>query len=757
MNNGQPPPQLPIYFCDSAPRKWPVVLRVLVFYGVTQSNSFVGLLWFQEWENKKGGCLRHFNFMTTKANPIDIKERLKVNAIKHFREHWKRDFTPKLKRKPSEWATQARIIAAGTSPLADGHNIKYSHAVMPHCVEQMDSVDNPSVRMVVLWAPIRDGKTMSVCANIIGRTVEDSPGNIYSVHPVESDAARFSSGDVEPLIDSCLSQYFVEKKSRDAGRTIDFKKFRGGWLRIVNAGAVTVMRGTSVAVLLIHELDGILNPDAIFKAFGRTTGFRNAITVVESTGTLAAEIDPKTGKKIYRSQIEALYDQGDMRNWFCQCYSCGFLQRLWFDQIKYPKGKPQDAYYLCEKCDHAHDPHRWRRMAAGGMWFPTAALTPEQLKDIEHTHKLAKPIDPGIRSYWRNGANSLLPHHSSFASKLHEFAVKRDKAANGTKEEKKIWCQEMEAKLWSPETDGEAPPAWKPIYDRRENYGPAIPKKGLYLTAAVDCQLNRLEVEFKAWGFKEESWGMDHVTIDGGVRDGNTWRKLAVELSRRWAREDGAPMQLGMCLIDGGDYGEDVYHFLVMLAAVANEAHPSHLQAKEFFKGINLALLLQLYGHVRASKGFGKHGHPIIDRTMRTVSKNLKGHHIGTWEAKDRTYERLSLGLVEEAEGVMHHNERYTEEACQQLVSEQVTIVFEGNAEIRKYENPKRVRNETLDLAVGNLAAFKLTNHNLEALAEELNYAAKETKSPAREQTQQPQSQSAQPSGRSFALNGLNW
>src|SRR5690606_24242708 len=127
-------------------------------------------------------------------------------------------------------------------------------------------------------------------------------------------------------------------------------------------GAITAMRGTSVAVLLIHEVSGIANPDAIFKAFGRTTGFKGAITVVESTGTLAAEIDQKTGKKIYRSHIEALYDKGDQRKWFCPCQACGHLQVLIYDQIKHPKNKPEDAYYLCERCDKDHDAKGWHRM-----------------------------------------------------------------------------------------------------------------------------------------------------------------------------------------------------------------------------------------------------------------------------------------------------------------------------------------------------------------------------------------------------------
>lgn len=666
----------------------------------------------------------------------EVEQRLYENARRQFLDGWEEDFRSRVKRKPSVWASEVRKIAEGTG-VATNSETDYDHAVMPHCVEIMDAADDPTVSEIVMWMGIRDGKTNAVCMNLIGRCVTDDPGNICSVHPIEDDSDRFSQGDVEPTIRACLEGYFVENKSRDSGRTINFKKFKGGWLRIFSAGSATKFRGTAVKLMLLHELDA-LDPDAIFKAMGRTTGFPDSTVVKESTGTLAAEIDPVSGKKVYRSRIEEAYDQGDKRKWFCKCKSCGFAQKMEFAQIKHPPRRMDLAKYHCKACDYAHTPKECRKMVGSGKWYPTAGLSKEEEQDIERTHHRARAINPTVRSYWRNGFNSLLPHHQSYKSKLHEF-VSKGAAAQTSEEARKIWIQEMEVGLWSPESEGESPPAWKPLFDRRESYGLTVPLGGLFLTAFCDVQKYRLEAGWRAFGRNEENWGMDHHVIEGYVGDASTWRELRFHLARKWRHALGANIALGMAFVDGGKWPDQVYKFFQELA-------------RDPMPGVT--------GHCRASKGFGQHGHPIVAGRMMTVGKVLKGHHIGTWAAKDRIYERLRMKGGDEScstiavsatpseprivastkgnapetfdpnsgqrvdvntrEGFMHFNERYSEDYFQQLTVERVTIEFEKGQEVRKYVNPGGMRNEALDIEVGCLAAYRLYPRNLDQLEEEL-------------------------------------
>jgi len=163
-----------------------------------------------------------------------------------------------------------------------------------------------------------------------------------------------------------------------------------------------------------------------------------------------------------------------------------------------------------------------------------------------------------------------------------------------------------------------------------------------------------------------------------------------------------------MALVDCGKWGSEI--------------------ALRFFQKLKAGGDEGVYGHVRASKGVGKHGHPIILNGtaggMMTVSGNLKGSHIGTWAAKDIIYDRLRMELPESGEipeGWMHFNERYGEGYFEQLASERVVITHNLGMEVRAYKNPDNHRNEALDLVVGNFAAMRMRiNRNWDALAAEI-------------------------------------
>jgi phage terminase large subunit GpA-like protein len=127
------------------------------------------------------------------------------------------------------------------------------------------------------------------------------------------------------------------QKEPGCRRTVGFKKFIGGWLRIVSAGSITKFRGTAVKVILLHDLDA-LDKESVFKALGRATGFANAIKILESTCTLAPSIDAN-GATVYNSNIHEIHDQGDKRKWFCPCRKCDHLQWMKYERLWWPAGQ----------------------------------------------------------------------------------------------------------------------------------------------------------------------------------------------------------------------------------------------------------------------------------------------------------------------------------------------------------------------------------------------------------------------------------
>jgi phage terminase large subunit GpA-like protein len=74
------------------------------------------------------------------------------------------------------------------------------------------------------------------------------------------------------------------------------------------------------------------------------------------------------------------------------------------------------------------------------------------------------------------------------------------------------------------EEEAEAP-EWRRLYERREGYRISIvPEGGLFLTAGVDVQKDRAEVEVVAWGGGKESWSLEYPVIEGDTARAEVWR-----------------------------------------------------------------------------------------------------------------------------------------------------------------------------------------------------------------------------------------
>ena len=70
-------------------------------------------------------------------------------------------------------------------------------------------------------------------------------------------------------------------------------------------------------------------------------------------------------------------------------------------------------------------------------------------------------------------------------------------------------------------------PDWQRLYERRESYPiGTVPPGGLFLTAGVDVQRDRIEAQIVAWGRAKRSWLVDHVVLDGDTSRSEVWRSL---------------------------------------------------------------------------------------------------------------------------------------------------------------------------------------------------------------------------------------
>lgn len=64
------------------------------------------------------------------------------------------------------------------------------------------------------------------------------------------------------------------------------------------------------------------------------------------------------------------------------------------------------------------------------------------------------------------------------------------------------------------------------LMGRVEEYPAEVPYGGLYITAGVDMQLDRLECGVVAWGLGEESWSLGYHVLWGDPLTPDPWEQL---------------------------------------------------------------------------------------------------------------------------------------------------------------------------------------------------------------------------------------
>lgn len=544
------------------------------------------------------------------------------------------------------------------------------------------------------------GLKSTVVLLAIGYTIDQDPRRILSLWPTNSQAEKFSKDILTgELFDTTEPLRFLGSAAskRIGSNTLLHKLFPGGLIDLFGANAPGDMRRAKGSLLYADEIDAIdttLTDEgdqlAIFNKRGDE--YPDTIRIFCSYPSLKGA-----------SRIASRMSETDGNQWFSTCVKCGgepFVMTRAL--LRHDEGRAETARFECPRCgEMLNDADRYTMAHLQGFdnWKPAREF---RGKSGFHGNAMLWPHPVDLGKY-PGGFLQLLAQQEIDA-----------KNAENPKRALRVLVNTVDAEPFDPTDETEKAPEWSVIYGRREDYE-IVPAAALVLTAMVDVQVNRLEVEWKATGKNGENWGLDHVVLDGNTKHPDVWQKaLCRELQRKFKHELGGEMALDMGFIDGGWAAEYVYAFMQWLAA-----NP--------VPGVT--------GKIRASKGIGKHGHPIVDRRWMTIARNLKGYHMGTWEAKDLINQRLRMSPNDDGsfpDGYMHFNKNYDEEYFRQLCTGIPTIVYEvvnGELEeVKKFLNEPHFKDEALDLSVGNLAAFRLRHWNFEAKAEELTVRPDEPK-----------------------------
>lgn len=436
---------------------------------------------------------------------------------------WRRGLAPTRQMTVSEWADAHRVL-----PGSNAEPGPWRTSRAPYLREIQDSLSASSpIERVVFMKGAQIGAT-EAGLNAIAYWIDHAPGVILGVWPSLDMLRRNSKTRIEPLIEAtpAIREKIKPARSRDSGNTIAQKDFAGGSLIMTGANSATALRSTAARYLVLDEVDAFPadageEGDPVQLAVQRTVTFigRRKIFLI-STPTLAGV-----------SRIEKAYLESDQRRFFVACPHCGERQVLEWSGVHWPEGRPREAWYACSGCGVAIEESHKPELLASGEWRATAEGDGRTVGF--HLSSLYSPFEP-----WGEIAADFL-------------------ASKADPERLKAWTN---LKLGEPFEDRDtAPLSPTTLKDRAEGAERAwqtlLPPGVLVLTAGVDVQDDRLEVEVVGWGVGEESWSIDYQIFAGRTDTPEPWARLDAFLTKLYRHSRAvSDLAIGAVAIDTGGH-----------------------------------------------------------------------------------------------------------------------------------------------------------------------------------------------------------
>lgn len=574
---------------------------------------------------------------------------------------WREGLTPDPQLTVSAWADQHRIL----SSKASAEPGRWATRRTPYLKAIMDCLSPTSpVERVVFMKAAQLGAT-EMGSNWIGYVIHHAPGPMMAVWPTVEMAKRNSKQRIDPLIEEspALAELIAPARSRDSGNTILAKEFRGGVLVMTGANSAVGLRSMPVRYLFLDEVDGYPldvegEGDAISLAEARTRTFARRKIFIVSTPTISGA-----------STIEREYEASDQRRYFVPCPHCSHRQWLRFEQLRWDKGQPDTAAYVCESCDEPIAEHHKTWMLEHGEWRAMSESTGKTAGF--HLSSLYSPV--GWRS-WREVAaawENAVDKESGSAAAIKTFK---------NTELGEAWIEEGEA------------PDWQRLVERREDYRiGTVPLEGLLLVGAADVQKDRIEASVWAFGRGKASWLVEHRVLMGDTARDTVWKRLAELVAENWTHASGASMPLARFALDTGFATQESYAFV-------RACHDPRVMA---VKGV--------------PRGAALIGTPTaVDVTQRgkKLRRGVKVYSVAVSIAKLEFYNNLKKSAVVAEDGVSTvyptgyvHLPKIDVEFVQQLCAEQLVTRRNRNGfPVREWQK-MRERNEALDCYVYARAA----------------------------------------------------
>ena len=559
----------------------------------------------------------------------------------------------------------------------------------------LDVMGHDEVHHVTVRKSARVGYTKMLLAHT-AYDAEHKRRNAVIYQPTDDDRDEFVTTELEPMLRDVrvMRRVMPRFNRRSKDNTLRQKKFTTGLLHLRGGKAAKNYRRLTVDTVKYDE----------FSAFDRDIEKEGAPGKLGDK-RLEGAVWPKsiagsTPKTKYNDNTEDREAEADMHlRWHVPCLHCGELHQItfggkgakhgltWFD------GDATTVAHLCPHCGCLMTQAQYLEVWHAGVWVDTATgawLDSGRISDDRECSfrtaqrldwrvcELPSAIDPA--TIVPPPGHAAMPIWTACAPQatwvqiVEEFLAAAKLAERGDKSLLKTVVNTTLGETW--EEKGEAADEHA-LQARAEDYPlGVVPIGALVLTAGIDVQGNRWEIDVWGWGRGLESWLIDSHVIEGNPADERDWEQVATYLQRRYTQAwHGGSIGIDASSIDSGHHTQAVYNF------VRVQQHR-----------------MRIY----AIKGSSDEGKPIKG-TGSSMEVTWKGQRwpqgiklwvIGTDTAKDLLHGQLQISSP--GPGYVHTPKALPREWYEQLTAEQRIPVKSATGTSERWVK-RRPRNEKLD------------------------------------------------------------
>ena len=389
--------------------------------------------------------------------------------------------------------------------------------------------------------------------NFIGRIIDIDPRAVIIMFPKEGAAKEYSQEKFAPMINatpSLRSKVDISASRKDGNRAL-FKKFAGGFLKLVGSNSTASVKSTPAPIAIVEEPDDAninvgRQGDSIKLLWERTKTYHRRKRIQGGTPSIKG-----------LSAVEDAYLRSDQRQFFVPCHECGEAHALRWDHVHWdedPGGRheifgralPESAFYTCPHCGSTWNDAQRIRNVRRGEWRATAEYR-------------------GVVGFHLNELYSPFPG-SRMAHLVERYLEAQYHLEQGDETDMIVF---VNSALGLPYEYESKAPDIEVLQERGEDYAEfTIPEPALVLTAGVDVQHDRLAITIWAWGPGDEMWliywGEIYARTSTTDQADPVWQELDQILFTPRRHESGFQIVVNAISIDASDgqTSDQVYSYV---------------------------------------------------------------------------------------------------------------------------------------------------------------------------------------------------